>query len=97
MMPSEAARHDLYNGLSELLGPQRAETLMAALPVYDISDLVTKDEFRAGMAELRAEVKGDLHQGLAALNARIDRLFLATMSGFVLTVGTMVGLFLSFD
>jgi hypothetical protein len=70
---------------------------MAALPVSDISDLVTKDEFRAGMAEFRAEFKGDLHQGLAALNARIHRLFLATMSGFVLTVGTLVGLFLSFD
>ena len=34
---------------------KRAETLMAALPSYDISELVIKDEFRAGMAELRAE------------------------------------------
>ena len=93
--PSEAARHDLYNGLTELLGPQRAETLMAALPSYDISDLVTKDEFRAGMAELRAEFKGDLHQGLAAVNTRIDRLFVAMMGGFVVTLGTSVGFFSS--
>jgi hypothetical protein len=94
---SEAARHDLYNGLSELLGPQRAEILMAALPAYDVSDLVTKDEFRAGMAELRAEFKSDLQQGLASVNARIDRLYLATLSGFVVTIGTMVGFFLAMD
>ena len=94
MTPSEAARHDLYNRLAELLGTQRAETLMAALPAYDISQLVTKDEFRAGLAELRAEFKGDLHEGLASVNARIDRLFLGMMSGFVLTLGTTVGFFL---
>ncbi len=68
---------------------------MAALPAYDISELVTKDEFRAGMAELRAEFKNDLQQGLTAVNARIDRLFLATLSGFIVTLGTMVGFFLA--
>ena len=77
-----------------MLGPQRAETLMAALPAYDISQLVTKDEFRAGLAELRSEFKGDLHEGLASVNARIDRLFLGMMSGFVLTLGTTVGFIL---
>lgn len=65
---------------------------MAALPAYDISDLVTKEEFRAGMAELRAEFKSDLQQGLAAVNARIDRLFLAMMGGFIVILGAMVGL-----
>jgi hypothetical protein len=94
-MPSEAARHDLYTGLVELLGPQRAETFMTALPSYDISDLVTKAEFRAGIAELRAEFKSDLQEGLASVNQRIDRLFLAMMSGFVVTVGTTVGFFLA--
>jgi hypothetical protein len=87
---SESARHDLYNGLTELLGPQRAETLMAALPAYDTSDLVTKSDLAAFGAELRAEFKSDL----AAVNTRIDRLFLAMMSGFVVTVGTTVGFFL---
>jgi len=64
---------------------------MAALPSYDISELVTKDEFRAGMAELRAELKSDLHEGLASVNTRIDRLFLAMMSAFVVSIGTTVG------
>jgi hypothetical protein len=54
---------------------------MAALHAYDISQLVTKEEFRAGLAELRAEFKSDLQVGLASVNQRIDRLFLAMMSG----------------
>ena len=95
MTSPEAARHDLYNGLIEVLGPKRAETLMAAIPPYDISQLVTKEEFRGGLAELRAEFKSDLQQGLASVNQHIDRLFLAMMSGFVVTVGTTVGFFLA--
>ena len=68
---------------------------MAALPAYDTSDLVTKADLAVFGAELRAEFKGDLQQGLTAVNARIDRLYLATMSGFVVTLGTMVGFFLA--
>jgi hypothetical protein len=88
---SESDRHDLYNGLTELLGPRRAETLMAALPAYDISELVTKSDLALFGAELRAEFKSDF----AEVNARIDRLYLATLSGFVVTLGTMVGFFLA--
>jgi hypothetical protein len=44
------------------------------------------------MAELRADLRGELHQGLAAVNQRIDRLFLAMMGGFVVLLGAMVGL-----
>lgn len=65
---------------------------MASLPAYDISELVTKDEFRAGLAELRAEFKNDLYQGLATINQRIDRLFVALVGGLVVILGTMVGL-----
>jgi hypothetical protein len=68
---------------------------MTALPADDISQLVTREEFRAGLAELRAEFKSDLQQGLASVNQRIDRLFVAMMSGFVVTVGTTVGFFLA--
>lgn len=48
---SEAARHDLYTGLNELLGPERTETLMSALPVHDLDEVATKGD----LAELRAE------------------------------------------
>jgi len=47
---SEAARADLYTGLSEVLGRERAETLMAYLPTFDPIDVATKTD----VAELRA-------------------------------------------
>jgi hypothetical protein len=58
--------------------------MMAALPAYDISELVTKSDLASFGAEL-----------LAAVNARIDRLYLATLSGFVVSIGTTVGFFLA--
>ncbi len=72
---------------------------MAALPAYALSDLATKadlavlrTDLHAEMAGLRAEFKTDLTQGLAAVNARIDRLFLAEIGGLVVILGAMVGL-----
>jgi hypothetical protein len=81
MTSPEADRHDLYTGLIEVLGPRRAETLMAAIPAYNDRDLLTRDEFRAGMAELRAEFKSDLHQILLAL-----------IGGLILILGATIGL-----
>ena len=88
MTSPEAARLDLYNGLAELLGPERAGAFMAAFPSIDVSDMVTKGEFRAGMAEirtemaeLRAEFKSDLHQ-----------ILLAQLAGLIVILGAMVGL-----
>jgi hypothetical protein len=94
MTASESARHDLYNALTELLGPQRAETLMAAIPSHDISDLATKDDLRAEMAGLRTEIQSDLQQGLASVNLRLDRLFLAWVGGLIVIVGAMAGVFM---
>lgn len=87
---SEADRSDLYNGLSEMLGPDRAETLMAQLPQFDPTDMATKSdlaELRSEFAELRAELRG----GLAAVNQRLDRLFLALLVGMFGVGAAMVG------
>ena len=78
---SEAARRDLYNGLNELLGPERAETLMAALrPIpraaYDTSDLVTKSDLMVFGAELRAEIS-ELRGEVSGLAAPVGALELA--------------------
>jgi hypothetical protein len=54
---------------------------MAAISGYDHKDLLTRDEFRAGIAELRAELKSDLHQILLAL-----------VGGLIVILGAMVGL-----
>jgi len=53
---SEAARSDLYTGLVEVLGPERAETLMSAIPLYDLDEVATKRDLQLLKAELRAEI-----------------------------------------
>ena len=105
MPASEAARHDLYNGLTELLGPQRAETLMAALPACDTSQLVTKSdlalfgtEMRAELSELGARVSQlevrmtAVESVLVAINLRLDRMFLALVGGLIVIVAAMIGI-----
>ena len=59
---SEAARADLYTGLVEVLGADRAETLMAHLPRFDPADVATRADIaatQADIAELRSELTGD--------------------------------------
>ena len=56
MAISEAARSDLYTGLVEVLGPERAETLMSAIPLYDLDEVATKRDLQVLKAELRAEI-----------------------------------------
>ena len=58
MATSEGARSDLYTGLRELLGPDRAETLMSGFALHELDAVATKSD----IAELRAEFKGDLAQ-----------------------------------
>jgi len=84
---SEAARADLYTGLAEVLGPERAETLMAQLRRSDPADVATK----ADLKELRVE----LRDGLAAVNQRLDRLLQTLVTGLFVIVAAMVGLVLT--
>lgn len=56
MAISEAARSDLYTGLVEVLGPDRAETLMSAIPLYDLDEVATKRDLQVLKGELRAEI-----------------------------------------
>ena len=74
MPTSEAARHDLYNGLTELLGLDRADTLMAYLPEFDPDDVATKGD----IAELRAATKTDIAELRAATKTDIAKLRAAT-------------------
>ena len=88
MAISEAARSDLYNGLRDVLGPERAETLMSAIPLHDLDEVATKRdiaELRAEIAELRAELKEDI----AALRVEMANEIGAlrkTMSNWMVTV-----------
>lgn len=104
---SEAARSDLYNGLSEVLGPDRAEILMAQLHRTDPADAATKSdiaevksdfaELRSDFAELRSEftdLRTEVREGLAAVNQRLDRLFLALLVGMFGVVAAFIGVVL---
>ena len=84
MQISEAARADLYHGLVELLGEDRAETLMTHLPRYEPADVATKSD----ITELKSEI-GELKVGLAAVNLRLDRLFLVLVAGLVAFIAAM--------
>jgi ribosomal protein L29 len=103
MAISEAARNDLYNGLRDVLGPERAETLMSAVPLHDLDEVATKGDLaelradlRAEMSELRAEFKSELAQLRVEMTTEIGALR-QTMTNWMLTVlvtvvGAMVGI-----
>ena len=52
----EAARHELYTRLDELLGPGPTSTLMSLLPPVGWADVATKDDLRSLENGLRAEI-----------------------------------------
>ena len=85
---SEAARADLYNGFSDLPGPERAETLMTHLPRYDAVEAATKSEvavLRADIGVLESRLVSRLDRvetRLDGLGSRLDRLFLTLVAGF---------------
>ncbi|MFP3883727.1 MAG: hypothetical protein ACLFWH_15615 [Actinomycetota bacterium] len=75
MAISEAARHDLYTGLRDVIGPERAETLMSAIPLHDLDEVVTKADLRAEAAGLCAEIadlRTEVRTGLANLVANLE-------------------------
>ena len=65
---SEAARHDLYNGLADLLGPERAETLMTHLPRYDPAEVATKSD----LVELKTDLGADIAGLESSMTIRLD-------------------------
>ena len=103
VMPiSEAARADLYTGLAEVLGPDRAEILMAQLPRFDPAVVATKSDLadlRTDMTELRAatmsdmgELRTELRDGLASVSQRLDRLFLTLLVAMFGVVASLISL-----
>ena len=98
MAVSESARNDLYNGLRELLGADRAETLMTYLPSYDPSVVATHSDIRplrSEIGELRAEMgelRSEMSSGLEALGKRIDRVLLTLVAGLFVIVAAFIGL-----
>jgi hypothetical protein len=94
---SEAARADLYTGLADVLGPERAETLMTHLPRYDPVDVATKTDLTS--LESRLTQRFDrvderfvrVEAQLDALVGRLDRLFRTLVAGWFVIVAAMAG------
>ncbi|MGH3666814.1 MAG: hypothetical protein ACRDWF_06360 [Acidimicrobiia bacterium] len=96
MAVSEARRRDLYNVLDELLGTERADTLMAYLPAYETIEVATKDDIRRlenrldHLEQRFDQLEGRLDGGLNSVNQRLDRFFITQSAGLIAMVGTLV-------
>jgi len=103
MTTAESRRHDLYNGLAEFLGEDRADTLMTYLPSHENTDLATK----AGLDALETAVidrfdmvdqrflsmdrrLDTMDHRLEVVGQRLDRIVLALVAGLVAIVATLI-------
>jgi uncharacterized protein involved in exopolysaccharide biosynthesis len=74
---SEAARHDLYNALTQAIGPGPTETSMSAVPLHDLEQVATKGDLAVTAADLRVEMAdltsemANLKTGMAAIRAQL--------------------------
>lgn len=85
MTTPEARRHDLYNGLIESLGEERADTLMAHLPATDSTQAASK----ADIAVLGDRVN-HVADSVQELSRRVDRILFALIAGLVAIVATLI-------
>jgi flagellar motility protein MotE (MotC chaperone) len=96
MVTSDARRRDLYNVLDELLGSERAETLMAYLPAYENTDLATTDDIRRVEERLHhledrlQRLEDRLEHRFDSIDQRLDRFFLTQSAGLIAIVGTLI-------
>jgi hypothetical protein len=95
---TEAARSDLYTGLVEVLGAERAETLMSAFPMYELDEVATKRdlaelrvEFVREFAGVRAEIAGEVSSLRDDLNTRFLQLTLVLVVGLLGVIATLIG------
>lgn len=89
MTTAEPRRHDLYSGLPELLGEDRADTLTTCLPSQESTDLATK----AGLDVLEVRLVDRLDtmdHRLEPINNRLDRMVFALVAGLVAIIATLV-------
>lgn len=102
MTTAEAKRQDLYNALSEFIGAEEAETLMAYLPSREAGELATSAEVVELAARFdrldtrfdRLDARFDrlearLDARFDSVNQRIDRLFLTLAGGLIAMIATV--------
>ncbi len=77
----ERARHELYLAFENLIGAEKADTLMATLLTSDRTELVTKSDLIATKSDLRAEIQ--------TLRAEMHDQFRQRFRSFVTTIVVM--------
>jgi len=92
MALSTKHRLALFEHSQPQLGDEVTEALLAEFPARDGDDLVTKNELRAEIAALRAE----MHEGFAATNRHITTVIVGMTSVFVVAMGIATTLIIAF-
>jgi hypothetical protein len=91
-MPTEAGRHILYEQAKKGWGKEAADELMSLLPPVGWADVATKSDlnhlagqlsgeigaFRAEMRVMGAELRTELHKGLASMQRWMVTALIAT-------------------
>ena len=89
MTTAEPRHLNLFNGLTEFLGEDRADTLMTHLPSQESTDLGTK----AGLDALKVRLVDRLDtmgHRLEAITHRLDRMVFALVAGLIAIIATLV-------
>ena len=71
MVLDERSRHELYLKLEEVLGPERAETLMEMLPPVGWADVATKRDLDLRFEAFEHKMMAALKAEMAALKGEI--------------------------
>jgi hypothetical protein len=96
---SQKHRSSLYQHLAPLVGEEEAEALLSEFPSRDLDEPVTKEFVRAEIAEVRADLTGEIsglraemHAGFASMNERLRQQTIWIASATVVAVGIAAGL-----
>lgn len=89
MSVSERDRHELYLAFEELIGADKADTMMSMLPPVGWADVTTKSDLDAAVAVLRAEFNAGMERALRSqLRVLVFAIIgaMATQTTLILTV-----------
>jgi hypothetical protein len=87
MSVDERSRHQLYQRLQEVLGPEEATTLMEHLPPGGTGRLATKDDLqmlRHEMEAMRLALLSEMHRTARTLTLSLTTI-MAVLNGIVFT------------
>lgn len=73
MSVPEVRRHELYTGLTDVLGPDLTDRLMAYLPTSPGSELATREDLRATRDDLSEEI-GGVRREVAQVRSEVTEL-----------------------